>query len=145
MRVLLVSGQASEFDPPPGRVLLAPPSATFEELAEAIDLAFARYDRSHLHVFRLRDGRELYPDAESVLELGGVARSGEMTIQQAGLEAIERFTYVFDLGDDWTHECSLMRSGLDPSDVWGKVPDRIVAVDGWGWLPDQYGREEPAD
>jgi hypothetical protein len=40
----------------PGRVLIASRSATFEQLARAIDDVFARWDRSHLHEFTLADG-----------------------------------------------------------------------------------------
>lgn len=38
---------------------MAGPSHTFAQLAEAIDVAFARWDLSHLHMFELPDGRRV--------------------------------------------------------------------------------------
>ncbi len=47
--------------PRPGRVVIASRSATFEQLATAIDDAFARWDRNHLHEFTLADGTIITP------------------------------------------------------------------------------------
>jgi hypothetical protein len=41
---------------PPGRRLLAAGSVTLAEVAHAIDLAFARWDHSHLLCFEVADG-----------------------------------------------------------------------------------------
>jgi hypothetical protein len=57
--VELEGGRDIECDPPPGRIFMVGPSTTFGQLSEAIDVAFARWDRSHLHVFELPDGRML--------------------------------------------------------------------------------------
>ena len=65
VRVELVSGRGTDFHPPPGRVFVVGPNTTFGDLADAIDLHFARWDMGHLHVFRLEDGRQIgYPDPE---------------------------------------------------------------------------------
>ena len=41
------------------------PRHTFAQLAEAIDVAFARWDLSHLHVFELPNGRRVgFADAD---------------------------------------------------------------------------------
>jgi hypothetical protein len=37
--------------------MIASPRHTLAELAEAIDIAFARWDHSHLHEFKLGDGK----------------------------------------------------------------------------------------
>ena len=37
--------------------MIASPEHTLAELAEAIDLAFARWDHSHLHTFEFGEGR----------------------------------------------------------------------------------------
>lgn len=42
--------------PRPGRVFAAARSHTFATLADAIDTAFARWDRAHLYAFKLADG-----------------------------------------------------------------------------------------
>jgi hypothetical protein len=68
--VKLVHGpHTGDLWPRPGRVLIASRSATFEHLAAAIDDAFARWDRSHLHEFTLTDGTVITPHA------GGTARN----------------------------------------------------------------------
>ena len=48
IRVDLVEGHGEEFWPRPGRIFAAARSHTFKQLADAIDDAFARWDRSHL-------------------------------------------------------------------------------------------------
>ena len=56
-------GDGSIAIPSPGPIFIVSPSHTFEELAEAINSAFSRWDRSHLHEFELADGRLIgYPD-----------------------------------------------------------------------------------
>ena len=44
-----------------GRVLIAVRTATFEQLGNAIDDAFARWDHNHLHKFTLADGTLIIP------------------------------------------------------------------------------------
>ena len=56
IRVDLLGGRGVACDPSPGRVFLVRPSHSFEQFAEAIDAAFARWDLSHLHTFELSDG-----------------------------------------------------------------------------------------
>jgi hypothetical protein len=50
------------------------------------------------------------------------------------------FAAIFDLGDEWRHAC-LVLGKVDPMEVYGIRPRRAVPIDGWGWIPDQYGRE----
>lgn len=56
--VELVSGGDNEKDfwPRPGRTFIAARTQTFEQLAEAIDDAFGRWDLNHLHEFAMADG-----------------------------------------------------------------------------------------
>ena len=56
VRVDLVGGRGEDLWPRPGRLLVASRSHTFRQLATAIDDAFARWDRAHLHEFTLPDG-----------------------------------------------------------------------------------------
>lgn len=100
--------------PRPGRVLIASRSATFEQFATAIDDAFARWDRSHLHEFTL-------------------ARLSE------------QFAYIFDLGDNWQHLCTVGPKLADPMESLGIAPDRPLPCWGWGDIPDQYGRRWNGD
>ena len=138
IKVELLSGRGLELDAPPGRVMIAAPHHTLAELSEAIDLAFARWDLSHLHQFKLADGRRAMPEGDefdsSVLDSRAVA------LADLGLGSESSFEYVFDLGDHWRHRCKIRAADLDPVDAYGEAPDRPVPIWGWGWIPDQYGR-----
>jgi hypothetical protein len=59
IRVDLVSGLGGDYSPRPGRIFAAARSHSFRELADAIDTAFARWDRAHLYQFVLADGRRI--------------------------------------------------------------------------------------
>jgi hypothetical protein len=139
IKVELVSGLGGEFEPPPGRVFAVAPSVTFERFADAINRAFGRWDFSHLHAFELTDGRRIgFPDEDfgeggwidhATAKLGSTLKPGE------------RFEFVFDFGDDWRHRCGVLSDKLDAREEFGEVPREPVILWGWGWLPDQYGRE----
>ena len=53
VRVDLVEGHGEPCRPRPGRIFAAVRSHTFRQVADAIDDAFARWDRSHLQEFTL--------------------------------------------------------------------------------------------
>lgn len=55
IRVDLVDGGGLSLWPRPGRIFAAARSHSFAHLATAIDDAFARWDRAHLHMFDLGD------------------------------------------------------------------------------------------
>jgi hypothetical protein len=138
IKVELLSGQGLKLEHPPGRVMIASPRHSLAELAEAIDVAFARWDHSHLHVFDLGDG--------SRYMLGGsdfepeVIDSTRVTLGALGLDRGAGFEYVFDLGDDWRHRCEVQATDVDPEEEYGAPADQPVPIWGWGWIPDQYGR-----
>jgi len=127
-------------DPPPGRVLIVGPAHTFAALAEAIDIAFARWDLGHLHVFELPDGREIGCGDDELEWLDDDA----LKVQEE-LAAGDEFRYTFDLGDDWRHRCRVLPEQVNPRLVLGigPLPRRPMAIGGWGWIPDQYGRTTP--
>jgi Plasmid pRiA4b ORF-3-like protein len=138
IRVDLIEGLGVRLDPAPGRIFIVGPGHTFEQLAEAIDAAFARWDVSHLHLFQLSDGRRIgYPDdgqlGTSWLDHGALKVAREV---RPG----ESFTYVFDLGDDWRHHCTVFEEKADPVEEYGLAPKRPAVLWGWGTIPDQYGR-----
>ncbi len=114
--------------------MLVGPRHTLKDLAEAIDQAFARWDISHLHEFEFPDGRCYgLPDDEYGMHY---------TLIKAGSVMVEGdpFTYVFDLGDNWKHNCRVFQTNVDPREEAGITPRKPIAVWGWGWIPDQYGR-----
>jgi hypothetical protein len=63
IRVDLIEGCGEHLWPRPGRTFAASRTHTFAQLADAIDDAFARWDRSHLHEFELADVRLSTPYA----------------------------------------------------------------------------------
>lgn len=139
VRVELEGGLGIECDPPPGRVLIVGPKHSFAKLAAAIDAAFARWDLSHVHVFELGDGRRIgFPDPD----LGEDAWLDHEKLNVAQeVSPGDQFTYTFDLGDDWRHRCRVLTEMVDPLEEYGEAPERPVPIWGWGWIPDQYGRE----
>lgn len=54
--VELLGGRGEQLWPWPGRIFAVGPSNTFMDLANAINDAFSRWDRSHLSMFTLGDG-----------------------------------------------------------------------------------------
>jgi hypothetical protein len=136
IRVELVEGRGERYWPRPGRLFAAATSHSYAELATAIDDAFARWDRSHLHEFVLADGTRIGtpgPDMDDDV----IDESRE---RLSNLQASHQFIYVFDFGDDWTHLCTVVAAGIDPHEVLGVVPNAPLPYFGWGNIPDQYGR-----
>lgn len=143
MRVILVSKGGEELAETPGRDLLVSSVHTFAELASAIDRAFARWDLSHLHEFRLVDGRRIAMEEADDFEESAPAQHLDErahSLSSIGLSLGDTFIYVFDLGDHWEHGCTVLRSDVDPEEELGTVPSEILPTFGWGTIPDQYGR-----
>jgi hypothetical protein len=108
--------------PRPGRVLIAARTATFEQLGKAIDDAFARWDRNHLHEFTLADGTVIIP----ARWWDGEEPEGSLDDAKARLGRLrpgEQFAYTFDLGDNWQHLCTVAPQRADPME-----PLRIIPV-----------------
>lgn len=149
--VELLGGRGEELWPWPGRVFAVAPSHTFGDLADAIDDAFARWDRAHLQVFTLADGRVI-TDGETGQEMasssfGPVVAALDIASVKVGrfLSLGAEFQYTFDLGDNWVHRCVVGERKIDPLDELGIVPDKPLPYWGWGSIPDQYGRNWAGD
>jgi hypothetical protein len=149
VRAILVSKGGEELVDPPGRDLLVSSVHTFADLATAIDRAFARWDLSHLHEFRLLDGRRLVmmDGADEFEEIDPARHLDERShsLGSLGIRAGDTFVYVFDFGDDWEHACTVLRTDVDPEAEAGTVPSEIIPTFGWGTIPDQYGRLSQED
>ena len=151
VRVELLGGRGEGPWPWPGRVFAVGPSHTFMDLAKAVNQAFARWDRSHLSVFTLADGR-VVTDEETGVEMaesiGGPIRT-PLDIETAKVARVlqpgAEFQFTFDLGDNWTHRCLIGEEKIDPLEVLGIRPDAPLPYWGWGNIPDQYGRRWDAD
>ena len=143
IRVDLVEGHGEHLWPRPGRIFAAARSHTFAQLARAIDDAFARWDRAHLHEFTLADGTRLTRPHEDWEELGPAIDDRQARLSRLGLG--EQFVYVFDFGDDWTHHGTVGAERVDPLESLGIVPDEPLPYSGWGDIPDQYRRRWDGD
>jgi hypothetical protein len=135
--VELVEGRGRRFWPRPGRVFAAGRSHTFGDLATAIDDAFARWDRSHLHEFLLADGTRIGQFDDDWGE-GDVLE--EDAVKMSRLTEGEQFGYMFDFGDGWSHLCTVGEQKIDPLNALGILPSAPLPYFGWGDIPDQYGR-----
>lgn len=148
IRVDLVSGRGDKYWPRPGRIFAAARSHTFAQLATAIDDAFARWDRSHLHQFWLSDGnRAGAPDEDFDEDFDDqddpVLDETRLTLGR--LNAGEQFVYEFDFGDSWLHLCTVAEQRIDPMNELGIHPTQPLPYWGWGAIPDQYGRRWDGD
>jgi hypothetical protein len=146
LRVDLLGTAGSDLAPAPGRILIVGPAHTFEQLAEAINQAFARWDLSHLHEFELADGRRIgFPSEEYAPELVWEDHAA-LTVAQE-VEPGDEFGFTFDFGDGWRHRCRVLPEKVDPRQEYGPgpLPKRPVATCGWGSIPDQYGRLSAAE
>ena len=117
VRVELIEGRGEHLWPRPGRLFAASTNHSFGLLAAAIDDAFARWDRSHLHEFELKDGTRIGiadPDDDALLD--------EQRLHLSRLKLGDQFVYVFDLGDDWAHLCTVGESSIDPVEALGVLP-----------------------
>ncbi|MCV7194324.1 UPF0158 family protein [Mycolicibacterium brumae] len=144
--VELLGGGGTDLWPWPGRIFAVGPAHTFSDLAEAINDAFARWDRSHLSMFNLADGR-MIADVDTGADLtnsiaGPITDSLDIeTTKVARTLALgEEFQFTFDLGDNWVHRCEVGPAKIDPLDTLGIVPRKPLPYWGWGSIPDQYGR-----
>ncbi len=144
IRVDLRGGGGIPCDPPPGRIFIVGPSHSFADVAEAIDSAFARWDRGHLHCFEMADGRRNgYPDDAFGLDPGWCDHARLTVVRE--VRPGDAFEYTFDLGDDWCHVGRVETEKVDPVKEYGQVPGAPVAIWGWGAIPDHYGRDRPDD
>lgn len=143
VQIELVEGRGQHLWPRPGRLIAASVHHSFGQLAGAIDAGFARWDRAHLHEFELPDGTRI-GGAHLAADFDDAVLD-ERRLNLSRLRLGEQFTYVFDLGDDWAHFCTVGNSYIDPIATIGVVPNEPVPYFGWGTIPDQYGRRWGSD
>lgn len=157
--VELVEGHGRPVWPRPGRVFAVARHHSFAVFATAIDDAFARWDRAHLHEFHLhptgsiptgsihwdRPVRIADPDPWGIDDTPVVPLTTKVG-DRVGVG--DRFVYVFDLGDDWTHLCTVADTLIDPHTTVGLPASAMpgpLPYFGWGTIPDQYQRRYLGD
>jgi hypothetical protein len=147
VQVELEGGAGIVCDPRPGRIFVVGPGHSFLQLASAIDDAFARWDVAHLHAFELPGGRLVgLPDTAPPHDLDAPRWLDHRRTKVAReLSPGDRFTYTFDLAEEWRHCCVVLEETVDPLYAYGARPRRPAIVWGWGWIPDQYGHATAED
>lgn len=146
IRVTVTSGGGHELGQPPARIMLVHLEHGLDELAEAVNLAFARWDTAHAHSFEFPERRYMQAGVEPAED--GWEPSDEAGIGDLDLQAGDTFVYTFDFGENWRHECVVEDLDVDPEELYGMEPEVPVPVWGWGMIPDQYWRvtdEDPAE
>jgi hypothetical protein len=144
IRVDLIEGHGEHFWPRPGRIFAAARTHTLSSSPMPIDDPFARWDRSHLQEFTLADKTRLsIPDPD--WDLDDVVTLDFRKVKLSRLNPGDQFVYVFDLGDDWAHLCTVGPKRIDPQETLGIVPDRPLPYWGWGDILDQYRRQWDGD
>jgi len=78
-------------------------------------------------------------------EIEGEVTEDYREVKLSRLHPGEQFAYVFDLGDDWAHLCTVGPRRIDPAEVLGIRPDTPLPYWGWGDIPDQYRRRWDGD
>jgi len=144
IQVDLIEGRGEQYRPRPGRTFAAARGHTFKQLADAIDDSLARWDRSHLQQFTLAD-QTLLCDLDPDWEIDGEITGDYWKVRLSRLRPGEQFVYVFDLGDDWAHLCTVGSEGIDSLEVLGIIPGTPLPYGGWGDIPDQYRRRWDGD
>jgi hypothetical protein len=144
IRVDLIEGRGEQYWPRPGRIIAASRGHTFKQLAGVIDDAFARWDRSHLQVFTFADATRLC-DPDPDWQIDGELTENYQRVKLSRLRPGEQFVYLFDLGDDWAHLCTVGAQRIDPVAALGILPHKPMPYWGWGDIPDQYGRRWDGD
>ncbi len=68
---------------------------------------------------------------------------GEHTLGSLGLKAGDGFEYIFDLGDVWLHDCTVLRDDVEPQGEFGEITKDVVPVVSTGrWA--STGAQPPA-
>jgi hypothetical protein len=145
IRVQLLSGGNLELDPPPGRLFLVGPEHTFAQLAEAINLGFARWDTEIGYEFELPygDGRLIgIPDDSGPTDTAILDPTTLKVTEE--VNPGDRFDAVFDYDMNWYHEISVdgMTAPDQQTATMSKLP---MVIQGWGMIPDPYGRRSWSD
>ena len=95
-------------DPTVSLLILAQPRHTFHDLHETIEMGSNRPDQGHLHRF---DFAEAEPVGNDTMNLPPEQQSSEVVIGDR-VDAGDRFTYLFDFGDNWLYDIGIERTNL---------------------------------
>lgn len=109
---------------------------TLETLHNAIQFAF-EFDNDHLYAFYLKLPGKKGRAAEFVIEAPycqGEHPADEIALLELNLLIGQRFTYLFDFGDEWRFDIKVLRA-----DVNVDGPENPEIIEEKGLAPSQYG------
>jgi len=96
-----------DIKPPVWRRLVLPGTMTLAELHEAIQAAMG-WHGGHLHAFDIA-GRQ-YGDPRTVHVVDDMDDETRLTLNGLLRSGVARFTYTYDLGDNWQHQVLIERT-----------------------------------
>ena len=94
--------------------------------------------------FTLADQTRLC-DPDPDWDIEGVVTEDYQQVRLSRLGPREQFVYVFDLGDNWAHLCTVGARRIDAVEALGILPGTPLPYFGWGDIPDQYRRRWDGD
>ena len=97
-----------DVEPAVVRVLDVPATATLPELHNLFQAAFGWWNY-HLHQFDAADGTSYGADLDDLDAPDDQLDEADASLRDLG----ERFTYLYDFGDDWTHDVVVRGAGGD--------------------------------
>jgi hypothetical protein len=104
----------ADIDPPIRRLLVVPGNRSLKDLHLILQRAFGWSD-SHLHLFRIRN--EIY-STPSPDDFDPVLDERKIHLDDLGLRARNKFLYVYDYGDNWEHEFTVVSTQkAGPADI----------------------------
>lgn len=108
MRTVRLQVNLCHVEPAVVRVMDVPAVATLPELHELLQAAFGWWDY-HLHQFAASDGTSYGMDLDELDAPEEQQDENGARLRDLG----ERFTYVYDFGDDWIHDVIVLGTGAD--------------------------------
>ncbi len=113
-KLYTIEVRISEIDPPIRRLLVVPGNRSLKDLHSILQRAFGWSD-SHLHLFRIRN--EIY-STPSPDDFDPVLDERKIHLDDLGLRARNKFLYVYDYGDNWEHEFTVVSTQkAGPADI----------------------------
>lgn len=141
IRVQLVSGLGQRLDPSPVRLIVVPRRIPYAQLAIAINHAFARWDVDQPWTFTLPDRSQVTHSLDGATPLPGILPPSTSI---GPLSDHQEFTFDYDPQRGWRHECRVLVT-RESVQEWGREITEPTVIDGWGPIPDPFGRDDPLD
>lgn len=141
IRVQLVSGLGRRLDPSPARLLVVPRRIPYAQLAVAINGAFARWDLDKPWTFTLPDRSTVVHSLDAAAPQPGALPPATSI---GPLSDHQEFVFDYDPERGWHHACQVLMT-RESLQEWGRDITEPTVIDGWGPVPDPFGRDDQLD